>query len=384
MLDRLTIESLSELTAPHSPPCLSLYMPTHRHAPDNKQDLIRYRNSIRELETSLQSRFPATEIESLLERFEEIAQDRKFWNHTLDGLVVLGAADIFRVYRLQQTVPELAIVADSFHIKPLRRFLQSVDRYQVLGLSRSRFQLFEGNRNRLDEIEPAEGIPKTLTEALGDEVTEPRLTVGAYGGAGGSQAAMHHGHGGKKDEADIDAERFFRIVDRAVHKHHSSVTGLPLILAALPEHHHLFHKLSHNPFLVEQGLTANTEGLPIEQIRQRIWEIVEPQIQLREVAMVEAFSTAKAHGLGSSEIKEVAEAAANGRVSSLMIESGRQIAGRLDNTTGQILHADLSDPEVDDLLDDLGALVEMMGGDVMVMPPERMPGQTGLAATFRH
>jgi len=384
MQNGITSESLTELITHKSTPCLSIYMPTHRHAPDNRQDLIRYRNLLRDLESSLKRKYPATEIKSLLEPFEALTQDHEFWNHTLDGLAVLGGSDIFRVYRIQQSVPELAIVADSFHIKPLRRFLQTADRYQVLGLSRSRFQLFEGNRNSLDEIEPAEGIPRTLTEALGDEVTDPRHTVGAYGGAGGSQAAMYHGHGGKKDEVDLDAERFFRIVDRNILKHHSSISGLPLILAALPEHHHLFHRLSHNPFLAEKGLTANTEGLPVAEVRQRIWEIVEPQIQAREVAMLDAFLEARAHGLGSEQLGEVAEAAANGRVASLMIESGRHIAGRLDEITGQISTADIIDPEVDDLLDDLGELVEAMGGEVKVIPAERMPGKTGLAATFRH
>ena len=46
---------------------------------------------------------------------------------------------------------------------------------------------------------------------------------------------MHHGHGGKKDEADIDAERFFRAIDRAVLEHHSRPSGPPLMLAALSD-----------------------------------------------------------------------------------------------------------------------------------------------------
>ena len=33
---------------------------------------------------------------------------------------------------LQQPVAELAVVADSFHTKPLRQWLQSAARYQVL------------------------------------------------------------------------------------------------------------------------------------------------------------------------------------------------------------------------------------------------------------
>ena len=60
------------------------------------------------------------------------------------------------------------------------------------------------------------------------------------------------------------------------------------------------------------------------------------------------------------------------------------IAGRLDGATGRVELDDLSHPQVDDLLDDLGALVAKMGGRVLVIPAERMPVRTGLAATYRY
>jgi hypothetical protein len=68
---------------------------------------------------------------------------------------------------------------------------------------------------------------------------------------------MRHGHGAKKDEIDIDAERFFRAVDRAVLEPHSKPSGLPLILAALPEHHSLFRQVSHSPFLLSKGIDVH-------------------------------------------------------------------------------------------------------------------------------
>ena len=130
----LTIESLAELTSVHQPPCLSLYQPTHRRHPENQQDPIRFRNLMKDLDVSLRQKYPAVETRLLLEPFEALADDHDFWNHTLDGLAVLGGPDLFQVFRLQRPVAELTVVADSFHTKPLRRFLQSVGRYQVLGL----------------------------------------------------------------------------------------------------------------------------------------------------------------------------------------------------------------------------------------------------------
>ncbi|MEX2490561.1 MAG: hypothetical protein WD425_02250 [Nitrospirales bacterium] len=288
------------------------------------------------------------------------------------------------MFQLQRPVAELAVVADSFHTKPLRRFLQSVDRYQVLGLSLQKIRLFEGNRNALDEIDLVPGVPRTITEALGDELTDPHSTVASYGGVGGASAPMHHGHGGKNAEIDIDADRFFRAVDRAVLEHYSQPSGLPLILAALPEHHHRFHNISHNQFLMAEGLTINPDALPIDELPKRVWEVIEPQYQARLATLADEFAVAKSHELGSDDLAQVAQAAAAGRVATLLIEADRQIAGRLDCATGEVKLADLSHPQVDDLLDDLGELVEKMGGRVLIIPAERMPGRTGLAATYRH
>ena len=243
----LNTKALAELASVHQSPCLSLYQPTHRRYPENQQDPIRFCNLVKELEASLRQKYPAIETRILLEPFETLAHEHPFWNHTLDGLAVLGGPSLFRVFLLQRPVAQLAVVADNFHIKPLRRFLQSVDRYQVIGLSLHKIRLFEGNRDALDEIDPGPGVPRTITEALGDELTDPHQTVASYGGVGGASTHMHHGHGGKKDDADIDAERFFRVIDRAMIERHSQPSGLPLILAALPEHHHLFHRVSRNP-----------------------------------------------------------------------------------------------------------------------------------------
>jgi hypothetical protein len=188
---------------------------------------------------------------------------------------------------------------------------------------------------------------------------------------GAIASLMHHGHGGKKDEADMDAERFFRAIDRAILEHHSQPSGLPLILAALPEHHHLFHRVSHNPFLIAEGLTINPDALPIDRLRERVWQVIEPQYQAQLSALADEFAVAKSNGLGSDDLSQVAQAAAAGRVATLLIESDRQIAGRLDGSMGRIEVANLNHPQVDDLLDDLGELVGKMGGRVLVIPAER-------------
>jgi hypothetical protein len=357
------------LTGAHEAPCLSLYQPTHRSHPDNRQDAIRFRNLVRTLEESLRRDYAGRDAAALLAPFHDLAADERFWNHALDGLAVLGAPALFRVYRLQRPVGELAVVADTFHVKPLLRILQSADRYQVLGLSRQEVKLFEGNRDALDEIELDPAVPRTLDDALEGERKQPHVSVWTYhAGAAGPQAGagVQHGQGGERSvEVERDTEKFFRAVDRAVLERHSRPSGLPLLLAALPEHHGLFRRLSRNPFLLGEAIDVHPDALSREMLRERAWRVLEPHYLARLAGLVEMFGAARSRELGTDDLEEVSEGAAAGRVATLLLEAERK------------------DPAVDDRLDDLGELALRNGGQVVIVPAARMPTRTGVAAIYR-
>ncbi|HWD34731.1 MAG TPA: hypothetical protein VG840_01135, partial [Casimicrobiaceae bacterium] len=154
-----TSEYHSILMGEHPAPCVSLYEPTHRRQPDRRQDPIRYRNLVKAIDEALRRDYPSAHADALLAPFRALEDDHAFWNEGQEGLAIFGARDLFRVYRLQRTVPERAIVADSFHTKPLLRILQSSDRVHVLGLNRREARLYEGSR---DAIVPIEIVPGSL------------------------------------------------------------------------------------------------------------------------------------------------------------------------------------------------------------------------------
>ncbi len=384
---QLTTGDLTGLLADHESPCISLYQPTHRNHPENQQDPIRYRNLLAEMENSLRQKYPTREMRTLLEKYQDLARDDHFWNHRTDGLAILSSPSKFQIFELQRPVPELLVVADSYHVKPLLRSLQSADRYQILSVNRHEAKLYEGNRDALDRVELT-NVPSTIEEALGEELTEQHLSFGSYGAGatrstGSGATPSIHAHGDKKDEVDIDRDRFFRAIDRGILGHHSRPSGLPLMLATLAEYHEPFRKISHNPFLMPDGIMMNPDALSLDQLRAKAWQIVEPVYLERLTRLVESFQTARSRRLGADDLAEVAQAATAGRVGTLLVEDDRQIPGKLDFATGQIEPGDRSDPEVDDVLDDLAELVLRMKGEVVVVPTERMPSGTGLAASYR-
>lgn len=377
-------EYLQELLLTKSQYCLSLYQPTHRSHPNNRQDPLRFQNLVKELEASLQRELSEDRTEALLKPFQTLANDPDFWNKTLDGLAVFATDQLFRVYILQRPVPEQAVVADTFHVKPLQHYLQATDRFQVLGLTLNEIFFYEGNRDTLDQVELPGAVPKTIEEALGSELTDEHITVATYGGKGPDGTRMQHGHGSKKDEKDVDGERFFRSIDRAITEHCSKPSGLPLVLAALPEHHSLFQDVSHNPYLIKQGIKINPKSKSTDELRKLAWEVWEPQYRKNLEALVEQYHQLKSDSLASDQLKEIARNAAAGRVKTLLIEEDKIIPGRIDDTSGKTEKHALENPDVDDLLDDLGELVLKMGGNVHLVKPELMPTDTGAAAMYRY
>jgi hypothetical protein len=374
----VTTDTLRELLEENEPPCISLYQPTHRASPDNLQDPIRYKNLVRAAEQSLREKYSGREVRSLVEPLQALVDDGQFWTHQRDGLAVLAAAGTFDVFRLQRPVEELVVVADRFHLKPLLRIVQSADWYQVLCLDRHEAQLFEGNRDVLDEMDVGD-MPTTIKAALGEQFTDSQRRI-AYN----AEPAVFYGQGSRKDEMNKDMERFFQAVDREVLDRFSRPSGLPLILVALPEYHTEFRRISRNPFLQPDGVMKHPASLTQEQLRGEVWRVVEPKYVARLARLTEDYHAATAAGMAASDLNDVAKAAGAMRIGELLVDADRVIPGRFAPATGEVLPGRLADPEVGDVIDDLAAAVLRAGGDVVVVPAVRMPTDTGLAATFRH
>jgi len=186
-------------------------------------------------------------------------------------------------------------------------------------------------------------------------------------------------------ETEKDTERFFRVIANTIDEHFSKPTGWPLILAALSEHHNLFQKVNKNTLLLPDGIAINPSSVSPDQLAKMAWKIMEPEYNLILDSLVDRFEQARANGKGSDDYKEAAIAAVEGRVDTLLVEADRIIPVRVTNlVTGNTQKKDMTNPKVDDLLDDLGELVMKLGGQVMVLPTDKMPSETGLAAIFRY
>ena len=257
-----------------------------------------------------------------------------------------------------------------------------MERYHLLGISRDRYTMFQGDRHGFTEIVPAQDEPRTLKEVLGKQLTDPYVTHGAYGGTGGR--SLYHGHGDAKQEIDKDTEKFLRYVDNYVMENYSKPSKLPLILVSLLEYHSLFRDLSSNPYLIDAGIEYSYESLEMDELKNKALEIIEP-INLEKMrSLVESYKRAEADSMGSSDLVQVAKAAYNSQVETVLIEENRIVPGKIDYNTGAVNNCVIGDPDCDDILDDIAELTLMRRGNVWILPKDKMPSTTGVSAIYRY
>lgn len=362
-------------------PCVSLYQPTYRQLPDREQNMIRFKQLLQQVENSLNKRYEKKEIEAVLKPFHEIIQNRDFWRYIKDGLAIFAAEGKCIVYKVQRPVKEFSVVANSFHIKPLIRVYQSADRYHLLGLNRKEFSMFEGTRYNLEKLKMNDTINHTFEKAIGEDFDDK--IINATGGGPNNEMKVH-GQGSRKDVIHRETKKFFRVVDNEVIKHFTHPTQLPVFLVALDEHHATFQELSKNKLLRKQGIKVDYQSINLAQLQAAAWEILEPLYINKTHELIDQFENARARDRGSDDITQIARAATEGRITRVLIESDRIYPGKVDIETGELSTAELNNPEIDDALDDIAEIVFRQKGEVVVIPKERMPSDTGAAAIYRY
>ena len=376
-----SIPWFQELIAPHQAPCVSIYMPTLRAEPPAAENGRLFRDLVVKARDELARGYPDPLVRELVDRIRAIPDEPGFWTAPRDGMAVFASADLLRVIDLKSRIDARVDVADSFHVKPLIRMMQSDRRYHVLALTLKHADLYEATQYDIRRL-PAPNVPQDP-----DTVSKMRMSNQITATADIRTASTQHPQEGTST-GGVAEERFMRAVDQAIWEQFSRDSHLPLILVADEKRNTAFRAASKNIHLMEKGLTLDPNGIDPARIHRETWALLEPQFQAEAQDLVDRFMAARARKLGSDELQPVVAAAAVGRVDTLLIDADRHIPGRIedagDGGTFQFRPADATDPRADDVLDDLAEMVLKTEGAVLVLPPDMMPTESGVAAIYRY
>lgn len=362
-------------------PFVSLYQNTHKTPNAVQQDVIKFKNLLKTVKTSLAEKYDDEIIDAVLNPLQQLKEDKTFWNTNTSAFALLATPKDYVIFRLNRSVKEKVIVADSFHTKPLIRHLQTQGVFHVLTLDREKFALYMCNQDHCQKVDFGEGIDVTKKEVLGTLDEERYLSHSSYNGS--DNQTMYHGHDDTKNIIEKDTERYFRYVDNFVYDTYSKPTQRPLILWALPEHQSIFRKISKNKHLLEDGIKHSDQDLTEKNIQEETWKIMKPFYHKDINEHLDRYQQAHSKGLGSDNTGQIVSMIIQKNVESALIAAQKSIPGKI-NEDGTITFGQMKNPIYDDLLDDLAERITRQGGKVYVIDDEEMPTESGIAAIFRH
>ncbi len=370
-----TPDDLRNLLAPRTEPCISLFLPLPRHGTELAMAPVRFRNLVRQVESLLAERYDAKRIRELVAPLAGLAEAVDVFTPGPEGLAAFRADGVLETYRLWPPPPERAIVADSFHVKPLLRSLQDRNRYHVLALGSRRVALFDGSERGLVP-RGVPGLPAPLAAAA---ATASGSRGGGRGGArGGPGKVPAEGDGGRREET----LRLFRAADAALREALPGST--PILLAGPGGVLPAFREVCTHPAVFPEVVEGAVDDVGIDELHERVLPVALRALEARNTRLVEDFRKALDRGLASDVLTVVAEAAVAGRVRRLVVAGGKTLFGRMDRETGEItLHAGQSGPQDDDVLDDLAETVLARGGEVFVLDAAKMPHEAAAVAIYR-
>ena len=391
-MDLFRREDLKRLAQSTETPCISVYMPTIRYESDQSQNLIRYKNLLREVRSQLSSSsLRDDEIEDLLEPATKKLNATPFWRSMTDGLAVFISPSQTQFYRLPLEFDEVAVVGKQFHLKPLFPLIATNNRYYVLALSLNDVRLYQGTHYALTEVSTAD-IPSSIVEAvLQYEDSEKQIQHHTSKRTmSGRQDTSFHGHGVSSDDTSAqpkdELRRFFRVIDESLREHLKDEDA-PLVLASVKEYLPYYAEVNQYPHLVEDHVVAgNPEHLQASELHEKTWSVVAPIFREAQDQAIEQFNQMyhTSDTLASDDFHEIVPAAAYSRIDTLFVPVGHHRWGTYDMTANTVeLHSN-QEPGDDDLLNFAAIHAYLNGATVHALRPENMPNGMSLAATLRY
>lgn len=179
---------------------LTMYFPTHRSQPDNKQDPILYKNLMSEALDKL-----GDDAKLFEPQLKAIQNDFDLFNSALDSMVIFMTPSDHVIHKLADQVKAQVVVGKQFHLIPLLHYLDEKHKVYGLDIRKDSFDLYSITRYGKEKIEDHEIITQ-FSELYDDFDANSNLNFSSQG--------TYHGHRSSGEEVDNDRLKYFRYLAR--------------------------------------------------------------------------------------------------------------------------------------------------------------------------
>jgi hypothetical protein len=366
--------ALRALVGARTSPLVSLYVPLSRSVSEARANAAAWEGAVAEAERGLEEAgLPAAEAQNIRKQLGAVETDLRRLERPAAGLAAFHDRVQAHAFGLIHEPARRVVVAENLALRPLLEAVQRDRRHLVLALSVNRVAVYAGDARGVEPV-AAPGLPDSLEDALGSELTAKGLTASAT--QAGPGTAQFYSHDSGRDERKIDLDRFHAKVARALESAFEG-RGEPIVLVSTQAHHSGLRAALRTPLLLPEGVQASPDHLSPSELHARSWPLIERALEAEEAKLAGEFERAFNRGKGLNRIGDVAVAAAGGRVRRLWVGRDERVPGAVDLASGVLVGGR---PQ-EDVLDGIVTLVLRHGGDVIVA--RSVPSGAPVAAELR-
>lgn len=272
--------------------------------------------------------------EKFLAPIKSLLQDARIFKHMKGNVGIFRTKEFFKLVNIPSEVETSCYIADSFHVKPLLRWLQEDQEFLLLTLENNSAHLYLGSQHSLKIV---------------DSLIMPDINP----------------QKGKEISAWID-DWIIAVAPQ---------TKLKLFWAGNVDliskyQQHIRYKGSVDTPIFNQAMTNN-----LNHVCQVIRKLLKDEAREHFEKSLMEFHFASEDNMTRKNIFHIAQAVVNGKVKKLIVTDELSIFGKIDKRTGALsIHPADLDHEDDDILDDLAQMVLSQGGEVVIANQRDIPG----------
>jgi hypothetical protein len=383
-MDVLNNEVLTMLIQERQEPCLSIFTPTHRHWNELNQDMLRFKNQIKEAEKILSDNYMSSgEISRFLEPAYQLSEDREFWNYQKDGLAVyINDNEFYKIKSPFSFQPKIYL-NKRFYTKHLLPVYNGDRDFFILSLDVHNIRLFRAYHYNIREIDLG-NIPVNIEDAL-DKDWEKSLQYRTEISTGNTHRANFHGHGARNDAAmrKKDIARFFEMVNEGlinILKNEKS----PLILAGVEQSIPLYRETNKYPHLYKGHLQVDVDFIDPNELYDRANTLLDPYYNdIIEKDLIR-YGNSIASGKASDSLEDILKAAYDNRISVLFVNPEEEEWGKFDKDKYKTTLHNSKQNGDEDLVDLAATQTLLRNGTIYTLSKEKMPNGNSVAALYRY
>lgn len=326
----MTREELEILAEERGNPCVTLSLNTHRTYPEHLQDAILLRNLVKEAEERLMEEYNKRDVQSLLARLASLDEEVDI-HHNLDSLHIFLSNDTEKMVRSPfPTQANEVHISGSFALKHLIKDFNGTEHYHVLLLAQSGVHLYE---------------------AVNDVITgEVRNDAFPF------KEKHFHADGSNKSDskaADDHMREFLNRVDKAVVSVYHT-TGKHAVVISTEDTYAKLQQVADVPGVYYGFAPINYNDVAMHTLAQQAWTLLAGIHHNRRAEAIQEMKAAIGQGKVITDLKEIYQAALDGRADLLIANNSFRQAVRMHENGQFDLVEDAKAPGViDDITGDI-------------------------------